>query len=165
MPVFTVGGDVWQQLLSLFDGHDTLIGRENDSDIECRLCSTDTVEVMIESEEHPFGALDVKTEITSCAVSEFFREVETAVSTIRVWKEMKDINSCDITQCREHLVECLSAFTFSKEHVDTSGRSVDRLPEELSVIADSCDEIVHYVINTTVITGHKCMFSHDSSWF
>ena len=149
--------------MSFFDGHDALIGREDDSHVELRSFSADTIEVMSESEEHPFGALDVKAEIALCSVAEFFREVYAAVPTIGVREEVKDIDARDIAQCGEHLIESLSTFSFCKQNVNTPGWPVDGFSEKFSTIPSFLDEITDYRINATVIAGHKRMFLHDSS--
>lgn len=149
--------------MSFFDGHDALIGCEDDSHVELRFFSADTIEVMSESEEHPLGTLDVKTEIALCSVAEFFREVDAAVPTIGVGEEVKDVDTCDIAQCGQHLIESLSALRFCKQNMDTPGRPVDGFSEKFSTIPSFLDEITDYRINATVIAGHKRMFLHDSS--
>ncbi len=113
-PVCAVRWNVRKQFKSLFDGHDALVGGENDSHVELWHFSIETAEVSHQSSKHFLRTCDMKTEIALCSVPNFFREMVTAVLTIRVRKEVKHVDFRDISECGEHLIESLSTFGLSE---------------------------------------------------
>lgn len=80
------------------------------------------------------------------------RTSSSAISAIGVWPEVKHTGACDVTQTRDHLVECLTAIGFASKHVYATSRTEDVFSAERSSLrTNPVDFPVDNRIDTTVV--------------